>query len=102
MRILVFFDLPVVTRTNKKNYVRFRRFLLKDGYTMIQFSVYSRLCNGMDGANKHLRRIGKNLPPAGSIRSICVTDQQYSRMIHWVGKPKIAEKMLKKDQLLLV
>ena len=45
MRLLVFFDLPVVKREDRKEYQVFRRFLLNDGYTMIQYSVYSRICN---------------------------------------------------------
>lgn len=102
MRIMVFFDLPVVSITNKRHYIRFRRFLLQDGYTMMQFSIYSRLCNGMDGTNKHLKRIGKNLPPAGSVRSVCLTDTQYARMIHWVGRPTRAEKSSENSQLLLI
>ena len=101
MRILVFFDLPVLTKANKKNYTRFRKFLQKDGYIMIQLSVYSRLCNGLEGATKHLKRIAQNLPPAGSVRSLCVTDKQYACMIHWVGRPANAEKRIKNTQLLL-
>ena len=61
MRLLVFFDLPVVKREDRKEYQVFRRFLLNDGYTMIQYSVYSRICNGTEGLNKHLLRLKKNL-----------------------------------------
>ncbi|WP_374493370.1 CRISPR-associated endonuclease Cas2 [Brachymonas sp.] len=43
MRILVFFDLPVVTKAERRAYSVFRRFLLNDGYDMIQFSVYGRI-----------------------------------------------------------
>ena len=50
MRMLVFFDLPVVTAKEKKDAAKFRKFLLKDGYNMVQWSVYSRICNGMDAA----------------------------------------------------
>ena len=48
MRLLLFFDLPMVTKTEKRAYVQFRRFLLNDGYDMIQWSVYGRLINGSD------------------------------------------------------
>ena len=48
MRMLVFFDLPVVTKTHRRAYTVFRRFLLNDGYDMIQFSVYGRILNGND------------------------------------------------------
>ena len=49
MRLIVFFDLPVVTKKDRKIYAQFRKFLIKDGYDMLQFSVYSRICNGDDG-----------------------------------------------------
>ena len=53
MRMLVFFDLPVVTAKEKKDAAKFRKFLLKDGYNMVQWSVYSRICNGMDAVLIH-------------------------------------------------
>ena len=62
MRIIVFFDLPVVNKKERKVYAQFRKFLLKDGYDMVQYSVYSRLCNGNDMMNKHLKRLGQSLP----------------------------------------
>ena len=102
MHILLFFDLPVTSLANKKEYRYFRSFLQKNGYTMIQFSIYSRLCKGLDDASKHMKRIGKNLPSSGSIRSICITNKQYGRMIHWVGEPKANEKIQDKDQLILI
>ncbi|MCX8035123.1 MAG: CRISPR-associated endonuclease Cas2, partial [Candidatus Dojkabacteria bacterium] len=52
MRILVLFDLPVVTKKQRKIYARFRKALIKDGYDMIQFSVYQRICNGLDMVDK--------------------------------------------------
>ena len=101
MRLIVFFDLPVVKKKDRKEYQQFRRFLLNDGYMMIQFSVYSRICNGIDGANKHLSRLNKNLPPRGSVRYIQVTEKQYSEMKFLVGKPKPQEKVVNATQLSL-
>jgi len=57
MRMLVFFDLPVVTKSERRAYTVFRRFLLNDGYDMIQFSVYGRILNGGDAADKHMKRL---------------------------------------------
>jgi CRISPR-associated protein Cas2 len=81
MRLLVFFDLPMVTKTEKRAYVQFRRFLLNDGYDMIQFSVYGRILNGRDAETKHLARLTQNLPPDGSIRSMTVTKCSCSERI---------------------
>lgn len=101
MRIIVFFDLPVVNKRERKIYAQFRRFLLNDGYDMIQYSVYSRLCNGIDMTNKHLKRLSTSLPEKGSIRCLTITEKQYSEMKFLVGKPTIKEKKVNADQLSL-
>ena len=98
MRILVFFDLPVVEKEDRKEYQNFRRFLLNDGYLMIQFSVYSRICNGIDGVNKHVR-LKENLPPKGSVRYLQITEKQYTEMKFLVGSPKKQEKKINSRQL---
>lgn len=57
MRIMVFFDLPVKTKTQRREATRFRNFLLMDGYHMLQYSVYARVCNGMDAVEKQYEAI---------------------------------------------
>ena len=87
MRLIVFFDLPVVKKEDRKGYTQFRKFLLKDGYDMVQFSVYSRICNGQESVNKHLGRLEKNLPSKGSVRCMQITEKQYGEIKFLVGKP---------------
>jgi len=100
MRILVFFDLPVKKKVDRKFATQFRNFLLKDGFYMIQYSVYGRICKGADAVEKHMSRIKCKVPPSGSIRLMQVTDSQYSRMETLIGDVKNEEK-LSNDQLLL-
>lgn len=102
MRLLVFFDLPVTKKVHRRNYTRFRSFLLRDGYDMLQFSIYSRLCNGLDNVDKHLKRLEMELPPEGSIRTLVLTDKQFSRMRLWVGGPTVHEKKVNAQQLILL
>ena len=92
MRILVMFDLPVRTKQDKKNYAQFRKFLIDDGFTMMQFSIYSRVVVGLDGAQTHLNRIKRNIPPTGHIRAMTITEKQYESMIFLVGEPSTQEK----------
>lgn len=101
MRMLVFFDLPMVTRAEKRAYTVFRRFLLNDGYDMIQFSVYGRILNGTDAEKKHLKRLTANLPPAGSVRVMTVTEKQYASMLLLVGMPLFQEKKVSTSQMML-
>lgn len=100
MWIFVFFDLPTKTKKDKKNYTEFRRFLLKDGFMMMQFSVYARICKGDDSVETHKRRVKEHLPSNGNIRMLSITDLQYSKMETLVGEKREEEK-LEKHQLLL-
>jgi CRISPR-associated protein Cas2 len=101
MRLIVFFDLPMVTKAEKRAYVQFRRFLLHDGYDMIQFSVYGRILNGKDAETKHLTRLASNLPPQGSVRCMTVTEKQYAGIKLLVGMPLFQEKRVPASQMLL-
>lgn len=87
MRILVFFDLPTHTRADRRHAARFRKRLLKDGYWMIQFSVYGRVCKGMDSIDKHIARLQGFLPPSGNVRSMTITEKQYQDMTILLGRP---------------
>lgn len=78
MRLMVFFDLPVVKDSDRKAAAKFRRFLLKDGYIMVQWSVYSRLCNGADSIETHKQRLKQNLPQKGAVRCLILSEKQYS------------------------
>lgn len=80
MRMLVFFDLPVKEKTAQKAATKFRTFLLKDGYQMLQYSVYCRVCNGYDAVKTHEQRLKKHLPPNGSVRLLTITEKQYESM----------------------
>lgn len=94
MRLIVFFDLPVMTSRERREYTRFRKFLLKDGYTMMQYSVYSRICNGQDNIQKHIRRLKAHIPSVeGSIRSIAITERQYEKMEVLLGTKTVEEEL---------
>lgn len=100
MWLFVFFDLPTKTKPERRAASRFRNFLLKDGYMMIQFSVYARICNGKDRVDKHMQRLQGTLPEKGSIRAMQITDKQYERTKILVGTKKNNEET-KAEQLVL-
>lgn len=101
MRVLIFFDLPVKTSEERKRATRFRNDLLKDGFYMIQFSLYGRICNTIESAKMHELRIAKSAPPNGSIRSLIVTEKQYSSINILVNVPQKKEKKAIIEQLTL-
>lgn len=77
MRIIVFFDLPTNTKTERKHYAIFRKFLIKHGFSMLQFSVYERITRNHDDCEKYISMIESNKPPKGDIRCLSVTEKQY-------------------------
>lgn len=92
MWVLVFFDLPTETKKERKQYAEFRKKLIKDGFTMFQFSIYLRHCPSRENAEVHIRRVKASLPPAGNVGIICITDKQFGQMEIFSGKKKIAER----------
>ena len=93
MRIIVMFDLPVVTEKEKKVATKFRNFLLDDGFIMMQYSVYSRICKNNDDLNKHINRIKINAPKTGNIRLIQITENQYNNIIMFSGEKAVEEEI---------
>jgi CRISPR-associated protein Cas2 len=91
MRLFVFFDLPVSKKEDRKIATKFRKELLNEGFTMLQFSVYCRICRGQDIVEREIRRIKQALPQKGNIRFLHITDKQYASMQFLVGKPKKEE-----------
>jgi len=86
MWVLVFFDLPTETKKDRKIYTDFRNKLIKDGFTMFQFSIYLRHCASAENAEVHIKRVKNMLPPKGHIGIMCITDKQFGNMELFYGK----------------
>lgn len=99
--MFVFFDLPVGTKPQRRAATRFRNFLKDDGYMMLQWSVYARVCRGDEAAEKHVQRVTKSLPKRGSVRALQVTDKQYARMKLLLGVAGKNEKEAPNQMVLL-
>ena len=101
MWVFVFFDLPVGSKAERYAAARFRNFLKDDGFLMLQWSVYARVCRGDEAVNKHQARVTKNLPTKGSVRMLHVTERQYARMKLLIGESKRSEKVAANQLVLL-
>ena len=101
MWVFVFFDLPVGSKAERYAASRFRNFLKDDGFLMLQWSVYARVCRGDEAVNKHQARVTKNLPTKGSVRMLHVTERQYARMKLLIGESKRSEKVAANQLVLL-
>jgi len=99
--LFALFDLPVVSAEDRKRYTQFRKALLKDGFDMMQYSVYARYCPSEEASKVHRKRVRKALPPEGHVRLLMVTDKQYGKMEVFYGKKKKAAED-PPDQLMLL
>ena len=100
MRCIVFFDLPTTTSADLKEYTRFRKFLLKSGFIMMQESVYSKISLNTTAANILLDNIKKNSPKDGLVQVLTVTEKQYSKMEMIIGEKK--SDVLDSDERLVI
>lgn len=86
MWVIVLFDLPTDTPQARKDYTQFRKHLLKDGFVMMQYSVYMRHSASEENAEVHISRVKARLPPDGEVRIIKITDKQFSKIQVFYGK----------------
>lgn len=100
MRVLVFFDLPVTTSKNRRAYTHFRKFLLKNGFLMLQESVYCKLALNSTAVNAIVENIHKNKPEEGLIQLLTVTEKQYAKMDIIIGE--IKSEVLDSDERLVI
>jgi CRISPR-associated protein Cas2 len=83
MWILVMFDLPTDTKSQRKAATAFRNFLLDEGFERSQFSVYARFVNGKEAFATRVNRIERHLPYAGDVQILNFTDRQYRDIVHF-------------------
>ncbi|MCC7400520.1 MAG: CRISPR-associated endonuclease Cas2 [Chitinophagaceae bacterium] len=86
MWVLVFFDLPTETVSDRKVYAKFRKKLLNDGFSMFQFSIYLRHCASSENANVHIKRVKLSLPVKGHVVIMTITDKQFGMIEVFRGK----------------
>ena len=86
MWLFAMFDLPVATKKARKRYAQFRKLLIQQGFSMLQYSVYARYCASEDVSKAHRARIRAALPPEGYVRLLAVTDRQFGKMESYIGK----------------
>ena len=86
MWLFVFFDLPTETKQEQKIAQQFRKHLLKDGFSMFQFSIYLRHCASRENAEVHIKRVKNLLPEHGYVGILNITDKQFGDMILFHGQ----------------
>ncbi len=99
MRIIVMFDLPVITAAEKREYNKFRKYLIKNGFMMMQESIYCKLTQNTTSADLIIANIRKNKPSDGLVQVMKITEKQYAKIEFIVGKTR--SEVIDSDERLL-
>ena len=99
--MILMFDLPVMTKAQRKAASGFRNWLLDKGWEMSQFSVYLRWCGGKEQVEARLREVARRVPPEGKVHVVTVTDRQFESMAVLNGPARSAGRKARPEQLLL-
>ena len=100
MRIMVMFDLPVITSEQRREYTKFRKFLIKSGFLMMQESIYCKLALNGTAAKAIIENVRKNKPPEGLVQLLTVTEKQYAKMEFIIGTS--SSEVLDSDERLVI
>lgn len=93
MRLVVMFDLPTETNEDKRQYRKFRKFLLSNGYIMMQYSVYSKILINHSVVNQQKVKLQKHLPPNGLVQVLAITEKQFSDIELLIGESKSKQQL---------
>lgn len=89
MWIIILFDLPTQTISERKTYTEFRKNILELGFNMFQFSIYTRACRSREQADTQVKKLEKILPQRGKIGILTITDKQFAMMKVYYGKASV-------------
>lgn len=102
MRLVVIFDLPTLTKTDQRRYRKFLKFLTSEGYLMIQYSVYCKLCINNDSAKTASKKLMNNAPSEGDVRYLIITELQYQNIININNIHSLQETVTTTDRTLMI
>lgn len=100
MRTIIFFDLPTVYSKDKKDYLLFRKYLLKEGFIMMQKSVYSKIVLNSQQSKLLIERVRKEAPKKGLVQVLTITEKQYSQIEYIIGESN--SKIINSEERLIV
>lgn len=101
MRLLIMFDLPMDTNKEKKEYRDFRKYLIENGFLMLQYSIYVRICTNQSMADNYMAKINRYLPSDGAVRGLIITEKQYEKMKIFLGDKSKNEKVITDKRLII-
>lgn len=102
MRLILFFDLPVETKHQQREYRKFVKYLTNEGYIRLQYSVYCKLCINKDSAQTASKKVFANSPKEGNIRFIIITEKQYLNIKNVNNMHSLQEQITTTDRTIII
>ncbi len=102
VKLLCIFDLPMDLPEQQRQYRFFRKSLIKNGFTMLQYSVYVRTCPNKEYAKRLIPKLEEFSPVGGNIRIISITEKQYDDMVLILGRKTSNEKKISNNRLVSI
>ena len=100
MRVIVMFDLPTISVSERRDYTKFRKYLIKNGFLMMQESVYCKLAQNQTAADLIVEQLKKNKPDKGLVQVMKITEKQFGRIEYIVGEAK--NEVIDSDERLII
>lgn len=102
MRLIIFFDLPMNSKDEVRIYSKFRKWLIENGYIMMQYSIYCKIFNNRDACVKHIPILKRYVPKKGQIRIMMITEKQYANIEIIVGGASNQEEKSNTDPMVIL
>lgn len=102
MRVFCMFDLPMETTEEQKQYRIFRKGLIANGFTMLQYSIYQRMVPNRRAGKKYESIIKKFIPENGDVRLIYISEKQYSDMKILIGDRNRQEEIVANKKMVII
>ena len=102
LRIILFFDLPVETASQRKAYALFRKKLITNGFLMLQKSVYTKLVINRKSMELEINKVKTILPKEGLVQILTVTEKQFSRIETILGTAIVHSEISSTSRLVII
>ncbi len=96
------FDLPTLTSKDRRSYLIFRKFLIKNGYMMLQYSIYTKITINRNVMDMHIKKLKSNVPEKGLVQLLSVTEKQFSEMQILIGEENSKNKIQSTERVFVI
>ncbi|MDN7146506.1 CRISPR-associated endonuclease Cas2 [Liquorilactobacillus mali] len=102
LRLICFFDLPMVSKVELRRYRVFRKRLIELGFVMIQESVYVRTLPNRSQLKKYEDQLKKVTPYNGLVELMYVSEKQFNDRCFLAGEKAPQEVAVGNNKMVII